>query len=698
MGKFGISSLRKAEDLISMFYKTTSQVQELREFIKISPPSTELLYHIDEISNICSIMADTSQAISELFPSESWKQAAYSVQDSMHEVFASLNQDTSIQSSLITLKNSYHWTNLTPSQQLFVENMLRDLEKEGIDHKTPTALSILRLQSTFLYNIHTSKIAIPVDFNELESIPTSFRPIRPGSVYNSTTPIPLSKPELVSSLNYCSSPSLRSKLFDGVSTICKENLPVLKDLLSARQDFSKGLGFANYSAYALNYQSFRIDPETLIEKLCKCHEYLSPKLNNEYSILLDKKALQEQESRQNPVSLLPSDIPYYIQKHLDSQLADKFPEYSPYHSIKNYFTIYNILQGVTSLLNTLFNLTSDIKIVSGEETWSNDIIKLSLFRKGNAVGYLYLDLFTRPGKRISTAAKFNIYCGKRKSMSSAEMQLPIVVLSCSFNKVESLSSSLYISLDDLKAQGVSYNMVQEFYHELGHAMHSLLSLNDFQSYSGTRVALDLAEIPSHVFENFMSDYDFIKTWARHNQSGAVLPYELYSHYQTQSEQFLGFSHHIQLSIAVFDILMHTHPSLSSALEYFQQHFKCPELQNEWYCSVEHFVEYASCYYSYILDKSLSHVIWDTVFQRQSLNAKAGELLEKSLLSQGGNIHPQSQLDNLLSPFLILDQNSTESKIDPFYVMEYWYKNTFNSTQLIPIEEVIYKHKLIPRKL
>ena len=321
---------------------------------------------------------------------------------------------------------------MTINQQFFTESMVRDLEKEGVSHNTPTSLSILRLQSTFLYNIQTTTAAIDVNFNEIESVPVEYRSERIGDIYDQITRMEFSKPQLVASLSQCSSPTLRLKLFTEITNFCKENLEVINELLNKRQQFSKELGFANFSSYALNYQSFPTDPTGLIEQLIRCHSYIEPKLENEYAILLDRKALQEQESRFNPVSLHPSDIPFYIQTYLDSQLVDKFPNFTRFHSVENYFTIFNVIEGVSNLLGILFGINTDVKMCVGDETWSNDIIKLSLSRKNNLIGYLYLDLFARPGKTTNSAAKFNIHCGKRKSLSSEEVQLPIVVLSCNF--------------------------------------------------------------------------------------------------------------------------------------------------------------------------------------------------------------------------------------------------------------------------
>ena len=111
------------------------------------------------------------------------------------------------------------------------------------------------------------------------------------------------------------------------------------------------------------------------------------------------------------------------------------------------------------------------------------------------VGTLYLDLAHRPHKHTN-AATFMIRCGRR--LTGNTYQLPIVALLCNF-------------------PGTSLTL-QEFEvlcHEFGHVMHALLSRTEFQHVSGTRGPPDFTEIPSHLFEHYATNYDFLQTFARH---------------------------------------------------------------------------------------------------------------------------------------------------------------------------------------
>ena len=684
MGKFGLQTLKNAEDLLTLFSQTISKLTQLRSDIQNSPASPSTLYKIDEISNICSIIADTSQAISELFPSEAWKTAGYSVQDQMIDIYSDLNHDKTIFTRLQALKSSENWQKLSETEKFFTDSVIRDLKKDGFG--TPeTASLIQRLQSQFIQNIRDSKSEVNAKFDEMESINIHYRPERLADKYSEDNLCLFNKQELTSILNYCKSPTLRPKIFEALSNLAKENYGVLDQLIKCRNSFSLSAGFQNFSHFALAHQSFPVMPDTLLNSLHRCSEALRPKLENEYSILLDQKALTEQVSRSNPVSLHPSDIPFYMQKHLDTSLTQTFPSYSSFHSIQKYFSISNILEGVKALLSVQFHLEAQIVPCPSSETWSNDIFKLNILHNNEPLGVIYLDLFERRGKSTSPAAKFNIVCG-RKQTAAYEAQVPVVVLSTNFPKSSGLATNLHFSLADLGNQGVNFPMVQEFYHELGHALHSLCSQNEFQMYAGTRVPVDLAELPSHLFENFVTDYSFVKTWALHQDTKQPISEAYFSYISAQLHQFPAFRRHIQLSIALFDLYLHSSPDLSTAIRNFSSKLECKELKGNWFCSIEHFIEYGGCYYSYILDEALSSVVWETVYQKEAFNGKAGKLVYENLLSKGGSLDPQEQINRVFRPFLVQGEG-LEKDVDPFYLMEFWFKGYFGSSALVSIDRL-----------
>jgi intermediate peptidase len=84
---------------------------------------------------------------------------------------------------------------------------------------------------------------------------------------------------------------------------------------------------------------------------------------------------------------------------------------------------------------------------------------------------------------------------------------------------------------------LNHSEVEVLFHEFGHALHSLLSRTDYQHFSGTRVALDLAEMPSNLFEYYAWDYRLLKRFARHYSTGETIPEKLVNSLQGARNMF-----------------------------------------------------------------------------------------------------------------------------------------------------------------
>merc|ERR1740121_1802315 len=114
----------------------------------------------------------------------------------------------------------------------------------------------------------------------------------------------------------------------------------------------------------------------------------------------------------------------------------------------------------------------------------------------------------RPGKVVQSA-QFTLQGSKR--LDDGGMQTPITTL------VYSLP---------VGTVGLPLSYAITFMHEIGHAVHSLLSETKFQHLSGTRGTVDFVEFPSHLFEHFVLDDACLTAYATHATTGASMPAEL----------------------------------------------------------------------------------------------------------------------------------------------------------------------------
>ncbi|CAG9317921.1 unnamed protein product [Blepharisma stoltei] len=696
MGKFGLPYLKAASDLLFLFQQNSHEIQRLQSLIKSRPPCLEQLYDLDEISNLSSLTGDISQAISDLFPHESWKEASDTVTNQMFILFDDLNKDHGLYTSLLSLKNSFLFPSLTQSQQLFAISLLKEFEKEGT-HLTDSivkdhSLNILKLQSQYLNNIDFSKAKLLFAFEEIESIPMSLIPERLGDKYDDLIEVEYDKEDLLSIVNHSESPKIRERAWKASGNVNISNKAVLKSLISERKQLANSLGFENFAEYSMQYKMFSGNVKELIENLVACHGYLEPKLKNEYDIILDRKALNEQISRKNPVKLEGWDISYYSQRYIDEIKTQKLKNFTKHYNDENFFTFFNIFEGIKELCSSLFGISIEICMANTDEAWSNDIVKLAFSKNGSLIGYLYMDLFQRNNKANRGASNYNIVCPKKVSINSNEHQIPISVLSCNFSRPAFSKESLYVTLDDFKNQGITYNNLIELFHELGHSIHSLVSQSEFQAFSGTRVPLDLAEIPSHIFEKFVTDYNYVSRWALHKLNNEKIPNELFLYMTDSIYIFKALKNHIQLSFSLFDLLIHSEENIDAALQKFNGFFETKEFGGDWYCNLHHLAEYGSSYYTYVLDNALSAVIWETAFKKSAINAEAGNLLYKHLLIKGGSEPGKTQIGNILSPYMVSQEGVTNiNDIDPFLIMQHWYRTHFKDHELVILEDLRAKY-------
>lgn len=154
------------------------------------------------------------------------------------------------------------------------------------------------------------------------------------------------------------------------------------------------------------------------------------------------------------------------------------------------------------------------------------------------------------------------------------------MLSCNFRQSDTTKSNLRYTLDDYKQVGISYHNVIELFHEFGHSVHSLASKCEFQAFSGTRVPLDLAEVPSHLFEKFILDYDYVSQWANHKKNAEKLPAELFLYMSESTTIFKAVKNHMQLSFSLFDMLIHSEDNLDLAIEKFGRSYEVKELNGD----------------------------------------------------------------------------------------------------------------------
>jgi intermediate peptidase len=284
------------------------------------------------------------------------------------------------------------------------------------------------------------------------------------------------------------------------------------------------------------------------------------------------------------------------------------------------------------------------------------------------VAVLYCDLFSRPGKSPNPA-HFTLRCSREITEEELEearrspngifanpdedvndgmatsrasgvlKQLPTIALICDFRTSERLSL-------------LSFGEVQTLFHEMGHAIHSILGRTSLQEVSGTRCPTDFAELPSVLMEHFAADPAVLSLFARHYETDQPLPYEVVAEKLALDKRFAGSDTENQIILAMLDQAYHSalpsNPNFDSTMVFHEIQRTHGVLPPDppgtcWQGLFGHLAGYGSTYYSYLFDQVLAERIWQVVFKSgrdgASIDRANGEKMKEKVLRWGGGRNP-----------------------------------------------------------
>ena len=308
-----------------------------------------------------------------------------------------------------------------------------------------------------------------------------------------------------------------------------DNKAVIKQILQLRIQKAKLLGFETPADFILD-NTMAKTPEKVYEFLASVWQ---PALNQAKKEAAELQKLRDAEGKGEKLEAW--DWWYYAEK-LRKAKFDLDEE-----AIRPYFKMENVRQGAFDLAGKLYGLK--FKQLTDMPKYHADVEAFEITdADGSLIGIIYTDYFPRPGKRAG--AWMSNYT--EQLYRDGKNIRPVIVNVGNFTKPTSDKPSL-LSMDD----------VQTLFHEFGHALHGLLSQTTYLSLSGTNVVRDFVELPSQIMENWCFEPQVIKTYAKHYQTGEVMPDEMIEKIQKAGTFNQGFVMTELLSAAILDMDYHS---------------------------------------------------------------------------------------------------------------------------------------------
>lgn len=317
-----------------------------------------------------------------------------------------------------------------------------------------------------------------------------------------------------------------------------DNTALVYEIASLRKQIAKLLGFSDYASYVLTERMAKD----------KAHVYELLETLEKPSRKAAEKEMQEMVdfARQNGFQgdFERWDMSYYAEKQRNS-LFD-FDE----EELKVYFPLDKVIDGVFGLARQLYDLefseTAEIPV------YQKDVKTYYVHRKDQIIAVLYLDFFPRESKK--GGAWMTSFRDQHKTADGKNI-IPLISLVMNFTPATDNKPSL-----------LTFKELTTFMHEFGHALHGMLSEVTYSSISGTSVPRDFVELPSQINENWASDIRFLQSFARHYQSGEVIPDSLVQKVKDMENFQAGYLSCRQLAFGFLDMMWHDEKEVNPDLE------------------------------------------------------------------------------------------------------------------------------------
>lgn len=658
-GLFSIPNLRNPSDFVTMASEAISTCDSLRQALQredqpVDSPfrATQILHMLDDISkNVCNVI-DAAELCRCVHSSPEWRDCAGKAFAILSDYIGLLNADTTLYRALTRVTTSIVFPQLTEEEQRFATLLQAEFERDGIHlpdaerHEVRELQNhVTRLETLFTENITHSRKFFKANATWVERVvPREVLELHVPQGSNDPSTVTLSTDAHIANTmgKYSDNPALRKLVFMETNTSCAENLEVLDALVEYRHRVAVRQGFESYADRFLRDKMARSQKHVyaFLHSL-QTQIHSRGQYRKEMEMLSDAKRRVEQVQ---DGTLEPWDIPFYTgllkaRNGLDAS------------AVSSYLTIGNCVEGMKTLVKKLFGITMSEEVMGNDERWDSDRDSEGRVRKfvftdetGRFLGTMYLDLHPREGK-YQHAAHFTVRCGCLLGGTSAtpEYQAPIVALVC----------NMAPQGDGPSVPLLNHHEVETLFHEFGHGLHSLLSRTTFQHLSGTRAAMDFVETPSHLFENYTWDPQFLSIMARHYVTGEGIPEDTVEKLIKSRNQFRCIEIQSQILYALFDQALFgvPDPNRGSTTELFAKlhrdhNFPYAE-GTHWHSRFGHLVTYGAGYYCYLYSQVFAADIWKHSFQGDSLRRESGERVWRDMLIHGGAKDPNIMLQSML---------------------------------------------------
>lgn len=559
------------------------------------------------------------------------------IQDSLSPILSKYSDDISMNADLFArvkkVWENRESENLNSEQKKLLEqtykNFVRNgaqLTKEQQDKLRKVNAELADLENKFEFNLlqETKSYALVLnDEDQVKGLPQSLlddaaqtASEKGGGKWVFT----MDNPSVMPFLQYAENRELRKEIYEARSNRCNrgneyDNNKIVANIVKLRAEKAALLGYETYADYVLEERMAKT-PQAVYDLLGGILEKALTAAKK------DRVELQKLLEKDHKGATLEAWDWYYYAEKLRQQKYN-FDE----ESLKSYLQLNNVKDGCFEVINKLYGLSfsqrTDIPVYAeGVSVYE------CKDENGKHLGILYFDPYTRGGK--SSGAWCNEY---RAQCIRPEGKITPIVVVC-FNYAKASKGETLLTYDEAST----------IFHEMGHAIHQLLSQCTYPGVSGTNVPRDFVELPSQVLENWCAQPEVLKSFAK-NAQGETLPDSLISKMKNANTFNQGFSLAELLGASLLDMDFHT---LTAPVNMETAKFEA-ESMKKWNMLPQIPTRYRSTYFSHVFGGGYAagyySYTWSEVLDADAFEAfkETGNIFDKvtadkfkkEVLSRGG---------------------------------------------------------------
>ncbi len=589
---------------------------------------------MDDINNTITKTSNNCFMLYWVSPDSLIRAKGLSGYQMMDSLSTGIYSDKGLYNKMLSFKSSKSYKELQGNKKILVDDAILGFERSGVNLDDKQLLKfkklskeISQLSSQYSDNMNAYNESLTLDEKAAEGLQDAFKTKYKVSEGKYEIPIINATNGTLMS-NAANEETRKAYYFKFYNRASDKNLSILDSLVQKRYELATILGYPSYAAYNLVPKMAK-DPKTVWTFLNDLVSRSKEKAKSDVTLLENEK--KKQFPNEQNITLQAWDVAFYK----NQILKEKYQVDS--EALRAYLPMEQCLKGMFEIYQTLLGLT--FKKVENPSVWHKEIEMYEVYEGKQLKGRFYLDLYPRPNKETWFYG-VEITFGKATTKG---YEVPVAMLLGNFTRATNTTPSL-LSLRELNT----------LFHEFGHIVNKMSYQGEFSSQSGSKS--DFVESMSQLFESWLWDYDILSSFAKHYQTGEVLPKTTFDNMLKAKNLSSGLAAISQQRSALYDMNLYDKydpknpistdklwQDIDNSLDVMKFHVEGTHYQASWI----HVNTHPVYYYGYLWSNVYAEDMF-TEFKKNGLkDPKTGLRYRKLILANG----TQRDIEEAVKEFL-----------------------------------------------